>query len=472
MFVRSLELHDFRSWRELSLQLDPGVTVFSGPNGHGKTNIVEALGYLAHLGSHRVNTDSALVREGQQIARVSATAVNHNRELTAHIAIRGHGSNRAHINRTQLATTSELLGIVRTTLFSPEDLALVRGEPEQRRKFLDEIMVARYPRLAAVKADYDKSLRQRNALLRNNAYALRIAPENDTERLSALATLDVWDAQLAALGGQIMSARVQIVHDLAPHVAQTYARLAPESRPAHMAYTSTVDADLAQVGVLLGEAELERDPAAELALLSPEVAEATLLQAYARKRTQEVDRGTTLIGPHRDDLVLMLGAQPAKGFASHGESWSFALALRLGAFFMQREDGVEPVVILDDVFAELDSSRRQQLVGLLTEAEQVLITAAVGEDIPAELRDIATFHDVRAVHVTEEGQQRRISVIDETIPRDSVPEQAEEHTAEPSEAKRAVEEPGETAENSERSEPAADEGEDPGPATSTGGEQP
>ena len=410
MFVRSLELHDFRSWRELSLDLEPGVTVFLGPNGHGKTNIVEALGYVAHLGSHRVSTDSALVREGAQIARVSATAVNHNRELTAHIAIRGHGANRAHINRTKLATTRELLGIVRTTLFSPEDLALVRGEPEQRRKFLDEIVIARYPRLAAVKADYDKALRQRNALLRNNAYALRIAPADDAEHQSAIATLDVWDGQLAALGGQLMSARVQVVHDLAPHVGQTYARLAPESRPAHVAYTSTIDRELAGVGVILGDAELERDPAAELALLSPDVAEAMLLQAFANKRTQEVDRGTTLVGPHRDDVILMLGTQPAKGFASHGESWSFALALRLGAFFMQRDDGVEPIVILDDVFAELDSSRRQQLVGLLTEAEQVLITAAVDDDIPAALRDIATVHEVRAVHVEESGAQRRISM--------------------------------------------------------------
>lgn len=412
MFVRSLELHDFRSWRELSLDLQPGVTVFYGPNGHGKTNIVEALGYLAHLGSHRVNSDSALVREGSDIARVSATAVNNNRELTAHIAIRSHGGNRAHVNRTQLSATRELLGIVRTTLFSPEDLALVRGEPEQRRRFLDEIMVTRYPRLAAVKADYDKALRQRNALLRNNAYALRIAPADDADHQSAIATLDVWDSQLAALGGQIMSARVQIVHDLAPHVAQTYQRLAPDSRPAHIAYTSTVDADLGQVGVRLGDAELANDPAAELALLSPDVAEATLLQAFAAKRTQEVDRGTTLIGPHRDDVILMLGTQPAKGFASHGESWSFALALRLGAFVMQRDDGVEPVVILDDVFAELDSSRRQQLVGLLTEAEQVLITAAVDNDIPEQLRDIATFFEVKTTYITDGEHQRRISTID------------------------------------------------------------
>lgn len=397
MYVRSLQLEDFRSWKSLELDLKPGVVVFSGPNGHGKTNIVEALGYLAYLGSHRVNSDAALVRENQRMAMVSATAVNGTRELTARITIRPHGANKAHINRTTLATTRELLGIVRTTLFSPEDLALVRGEPEQRRNFLDTIMIARYPRLGAVKADYDKALRQRNALLRSNAMRSAFGPgENDEDALAALATLDVWDAQLAALGGQIMSARVQVVHDLAPHLAETYQRLAPESRPAHMSYTSTIDALLADSGVQLAHSV----PGEPTALLSPQIAEATLLQAFADKRSQEIDRGTTLLGPHRDDVILMLGTQPAKGFASHGESWSFALSLRLGAFFMQRGDGMEPVVILDDVFAELDSSRRQALVSLAAEAEQVLITAAVDQDIPAELKEGAQIINIEA-HVTE-----------------------------------------------------------------------
>ncbi|WP_459610493.1 DNA replication/repair protein RecF [Corynebacterium urogenitale] len=400
MYVRSLQLEDFRSWKSLDLELEPGVTVFSGPNGHGKTNIVEALGYLAHLGSHRVNSDAALVRENQNMAMVSATAVNGTRELTARMTIRPHGSNKAHINRTTLATTRELLGIVRTTLFSPEDLALVRGEPEQRRTFLDTIMIARYPRLGAVKADYDKALRQRNALLRSNAMRTAVVGGKHSEdELAALTTLDVWDAQLAALGGQIISARVQIVHDLAPHLAETYKRLAPESRPAHMSYTSTIDALLAESGVQLAHSV----PGEPTALVTPQVAEATLLQAFADKRQQEIDRGTTLLGPHRDDVILMLGTQPAKGFASHGESWSFALSLRLGAFFMQRGDGMEPVVILDDVFAELDAARRQALVGLAQEAEQVLITAAVDQDIPAELKDGARIINIEA-RVTEDGR--------------------------------------------------------------------
>lgn len=402
MYVSNLRLSNYRSWEELDLQLKPGITIFSGPNGHGKTNIVEALGYLAHLSSHRVNTDAALVRRGADLANVSATAVNNGRELTAHLAIRARGANRAHINRAAMNSPREILGVVRTTLFSPEDLALIRGEPEQRRLFLDTIMIARYPRLAAVKADYDKALRQRNALLRQSAFALRLvvgAPKGASHNLSeeikadaesALATLDVWDTQLAALGAQIMSARVQIVHDLAPHLQQTYQSLAPQSRPAHMAYTSTIDAELAELGIYLGTSE----PDQPTALLSPEIAEATLLQAFAAKRSQEVERGTTLLGPHRDDLKLMLGQQPAKGYASHGESWSFALSLRLAAFFMQRGDGVEPVVILDDVFAELDSSRRHHLIDLISSAEQVLITAAVDEDIPEALRDAAKIYTI------------------------------------------------------------------------------
>ena len=187
MYVSNLRLSNYRSWEELDLQLSPGITIFSGPNGHGKTNIVEALGYLAHLSSHRVNSDAALVRRGEDIANVSATVVNNGRELTAHLAIRARGSNRAHINRTAMKSPRDLLGVVRTTLFSPEDLALIRGEPEQRRHFLDTIMIARYPRLAAVKADYDKALRQRNALLRQSAFALRLvvgAPKGASHNLS------------------------------------------------------------------------------------------------------------------------------------------------------------------------------------------------------------------------------------------------------------------------------------------------
>lgn len=382
MYIRSLHLGDFRSWRQLDVDLEPGVTVFTGHNGNGKTNIVEALGYLAHLSSHRVSSDSALVREGCDSARVSATAVNNGRELTAHLVLNARGANQAAVNRTKTRNQQGIAGIVRTTLFAPEDLALVRGEPEQRRAFLDQTMIARYPRLAGVRSDYDKALRQRNALLRHGV-------DED-----ALPTLDVWDARLAHLGGQIMSARVQLVHDLEPHVRETYARLAPESRPALIGYAASVDLDLGAPG--------------EPGLLDPDVAEAVLLEGFARRRSNEIDRGTTLIGPHRDDLTLILGTQPAKGFASHGESWSFALTLRLAAHRMHRADGTEPVVILDDVFAELDRARRRALVDLATDAEQVLITAAVGDDIPEDLRGIAAVHTV----TTRDTDDGRISELD------------------------------------------------------------
>lgn len=364
MYLRSLHLGDFRSWASLDLELTPGVTVFAGPNGNGKTNIVEAVGYLAHLSSHRVSGDAALVREGCDSARVSATAVNHGRELTAHLVINARGANKAAVNRTSLRNQRGLAGIVRTTMFAPEDLALVRGEPEQRRHFLDQVVTARYPRLAGVRADYDKVLRQRNALLKSAS-----SPEAVAD------TLDVWDAQIAHLGGEIMSARVQVVHDLAPHVEESYARLAPGSRPALISYTSTVDAELADVGV---------DPGGTY-LVDPDVAEAVLLSRLALRRDAEVERGITLTGPHRDDLQLILGTQPAKGFASHGESWSFALTLRLASHRMQRADGTEPLVILDDVFAELDAVRRERLATSVVTAEQVLVTAAVAADVPTVL---------------------------------------------------------------------------------------
>lgn len=411
MHISHLQLQDYRSWQHLDLALQPGVNIFVGRNGHGKTNIVEAIGYLAHLSSHRINHDSALVRENQELAHIRATAVHNGRELTPSIVLRPHGANKAFINRTAMNSQRDLLGIVRSTLFSPEDLALIKGDPEQRRTFLDTIMIARYPRLAGVKMEYEKVLRQRNALLKSphlrTANVKNSADKNNAgENNADLAILEIWDSQLAHLGGQIMSARVQLVHDLAPHLEETYRTLAPESRPAHLAYSSTVDAALLQVGVQLG---VSAGPGVAPALLSPELAEAALLDTISQQRQRELDRGTSLFGPHRDDVLLMLGTQPAKGYASHGESWSFALSLRLAAYFMQLADGVEPIVILDDVFAELDAGRRRRLVRLLTKTEQVIITAAVPEDIPTELREIAHVYTVEATQ-TDSG---RVSTLQE-----------------------------------------------------------
>ncbi|MDO4684973.1 MAG: DNA replication/repair protein RecF [Corynebacterium sp.] len=387
MYLRSLQLRDFRSWSNMSVTLEPGVTVFLGRNGHGKTNIVEAVGYIAHLSSHRVSHDAPLVRSGTEHARISATAVNQGRELTAHLLIHPHRANQAQLNRTKVSSPRQLLGVVKTVLFAPEDLALVRGEPAERRRYLSEVLAQRHPRLAGVKADYEKALRQRNALLKRSAAALRQG-YNSPDGATALATLDVWDSQLAALGAELIVARSQIILELAPLVSAAYAGLAPESRTASIRYRCSVPSEV---------------------LDDVAVVEAAMLAELGSKRSREIERGVSLVGPHRDELELLLGEEPAKGFASHGECWSFALALRLAVFTLLRQDAVTPILILDDVFAELDVRRRNALVSVLAEAEQVLITAAVGDDLPETLTSAnLTIHTV-AVADTPEG---RISTLD------------------------------------------------------------
>jgi DNA replication and repair protein RecF len=356
MYVRHLALRDFRSWADLDLELAPGRTVFVGSNGFGKTNLVEALWYCATLGSHRVATDAPLIRAGADRAVVSAIVVNEGRELAVDIEIAAGRANKARLNRTPVRSTREVLGAVRAVLFAPEDLALVRGDPGERRRYLDELATVRRPTIAGVRADYDKVLRQRTALLKSAAGSrLRSDP-------GVLETLDVWDGHLAAHGAQLMAARINLVNQLSPEVEKAYQVLAPSSRPAAIAYRASIDFDAEDIDYL----------------------ETALLAALARRRDAELERGMCLVGPHRDDLELRLGEQPAKGFASHGESWSFALALRLAAYELLRAEGSEPVLILDDVFAELDTARRSALANVAAGAEQVLVTAAVGEDIPAE----------------------------------------------------------------------------------------
>ena len=379
MFIRELDVRDFRSWPELSIELGPGITLFVGRNGYGKTNIVEAIGYVAHLSSHRVSHDAPLVRQSAVNARISTTAVNQGRELTAHLLIKPHAANQAQINRTRLKSPRELLGVVKSVLFSPEDLALVRGEPAERRTYLDNVIASRTPRLAGVKADYDKVLKQRNALLKSASSSLRRG-YGDSDGASALATMDVWDAQLARLGA------------LSELIPSAYAGLAPESRPAHIEYKSTIDVS------------------------DREVLEAVMLTELAAKRQREIERGVSLVGPHRDDLVLNLGTQPAKGFASHGETWSYAISLRLAEFNLLRQDGTDPILILDDVFAELDAKRREKLVHLAAEAEQVLITAAVDEDLPGNLEPIVRYEVT--VTDTEDGRIPEISKVDDQVSGD------------------------------------------------------
>ena len=366
MYLRHLQLVGFRSWDKVDLALRPGPTVFVGRNGEGKTNLVEAVGYLATMSSHRVSTDAPLVAHGAGQAVVRAALRRGDRELLVEIEINPGRANRVRVNRAPLPRPRELLGMVRTVLFAPEDLALVRGDPAERRRFLDELLVTRTPRLAGVRADYDRVLKQRNALLKTARLA----------RGKALETLDVWDGHLVDLGGQLLAARLGLVADLVPHMARAYADVAGSGgAEAALGYSSTVP--LAGDGSPL----VPGTPLASAAELS-----AALRDRIAERRGDEVDRGMTLVGPHRDDLVLHLGPAVAKGFASHGESWSLALALKLATFGLLRSDGEDPILVLDDVFATLDADRRAALAAVARTAEQTLITAAVLDDVPPELR--------------------------------------------------------------------------------------
>jgi DNA replication and repair protein RecF len=359
MYVRHLSVTDFRSYDEATLDLEPGVTALVGPNGQGKTNLVEALGYLATLGSHRVALDAPLVRAGAERAVVRALVVRDGRDSTVEIEITPGRANRARLGGAPVPRPREILGALRTVLFAPEDLALVKGDPSDRRRFLDELLVARYPRYAAVRSDYDRVLKQRNALLKSASAARR-------QGGSALRTLDVWDQHLADAGAALLAGRHDVVEALRPLLDKAYTAVSRGGGPVGVAYKSSLPDDVAQT--------------ADRELLA-----AALAAGLAAVRDQELDRGITLVGPHRDDLVLTLGELPAKGYASHGESWSVALALRLAAYDLLRSDGGEPVLILDDVFAELDDSRRAQLAEVVGPAEQVLVTAAVAADVPEAL---------------------------------------------------------------------------------------
>jgi DNA replication and repair protein RecF len=368
VYLRHLQVTDFRSWEHVDLALEPGPSVLVGPNGRGKTNLLEAIGYVATLGSHRVATDTPLVRHGCERALVRTAVINEGRELTVELEISPGRANRARVNRGAVGRPRDVLGILRTVLFSPEDLALVRGDPGERRRFLDDLLVQRAPRYAGVRGDYDKVLRQRNALLKS-------AGKRKGDDSYALSTLDVWDNHLASVGAQLLAARLDLVADLAPHTAAAYAGVAPDSQPVGVGYRSS-----------LGNALPAGYGVPEGSRADPEVLAEILLGALGESRSTELERGASMVGPHRDELDLGLGDVPAKGYASHGESWSFALALRLGSYELLRsEAGGEPVLLLDDVFAELDRKRRSRLAEVASSAEQVIVTAAVDDDVPGEL---------------------------------------------------------------------------------------
>ncbi|MEV4441245.1 DNA replication/repair protein RecF [Streptomyces sp. NPDC049577] len=361
MHVSHLSLADFRSYARAEVALDPGVTAFVGPNGQGKTNLVEAIGYLATLGSHRVASDAPLVRMGAERAIIRAAVVQDERQQLIELELNPGRANRARINRSSQVRPRDVLGIIRTVLFAPEDLALIKGDPGERRRFLDELITARSPRMAGVRSDYERVLKQRNSLLKSAAMARRHGG-----RGADLSTLDIWDQHLARAGAELLARRLDLITTLRPLADKAYEQLAPGGGPVMFDYKGTFD---------------PAGTAAEGAHTREELYEA-LVAALGEARKQEIERGVTLVGPHRDDLVLRLGQLPAKGYASHGESWSYALALRLASYDLLRSEGNEPVLVLDDVFAELDARRRERLAELVAPGEQVLVTAAVDDDVP------------------------------------------------------------------------------------------
>lgn len=364
MWVQSLSLTDLRSYEQVDCTLQRGITTFVGRNGQGKTNLVEAIGYIATLGSHRVATDAPLVRTGATQGIIRCEVVNDDRVIMIELAINPGSANKARVNRSPVPKVRDVLGLLRTVLFAPEDLALVKGDPSDRRKFIDDLLVQRTPRLAGTRSDYERTLKQRNALLKSSSIARRSA---GTEMLR---TLEVWDEQLAVSGSELIAARISLLDDLVNLGREKYTFISSdESTLLGMKYLSSLGDD----APLLADRESWR---------------LAILKFIKNKRKEELDRGLTLVGPHRDDILLSLGQMPAKGYASHGESWSIALALRLASFELLRADGVDPVLILDDVFAELDVSRRQRLAEQVATATQVLITAAVDMDIPDSLRGV------------------------------------------------------------------------------------
>lgn len=373
MHVTHLTLVDFRNYARADVELSPGTTLFVGRNGQGKTNLVEAIGYLSTVSSHRVSTDQALVRAGQESAIVRMRVQHEERALVIELQLNRTGANKAQVNRGAVRTR-ELPRYFASVLFAPEDLSLVRGEPSGRRAYLDALVVQRSPRFAGIISDYERVVRQRNSLLKS-ARASRLPADS-------LTTLDVWDDRLVELGTALMVARHELVEQLRPRISQAYRAVAGDEHDTGVSIQRSIDADAPTDAATTAPVE-----AAE-AGGDPVIVAAAFRERLASRRRDELDRAVTLVGPHRDDLVLDLNGLPARGYASHGESWSFALALKLASAEVLRVDAVagDPVLVLDDVFAELDEGRRERLADAIVDYEQVLITAAVGRDVPERLR--------------------------------------------------------------------------------------
>ncbi|GAA5210491.1 DNA replication/repair protein RecF [Microbacterium kyungheense] len=397
MIVEHLSLVDFRNYAAADVELGPGPNVFVGRNGQGKTNLAEAIGFFATLGSHRVSNDAPMVRDGADAAIIRARLAHGERRVQLEAQVNRQGSNKARVNGAPVKP-AELPRYAQVVLFAPEDLQIVRGDPSARRRFADQLLVQRAPRMAGVIADYDRVLKQRTALLKS-AKARGI-------RGDALSTLDVWDDKLVTLGTQLIAARLALSNDLAAPLASAYTAIAGADHDPEIEWALSVagadsgeDAD-AGSSAPGDPASLEtRDAGA------PRIAE-LFRQALAAKRTAELERGLTLVGPHRDDLLLRIRGLPVKGYASHGESWSVALSLRLASAELLRADSRlgDPVLILDDVFAELDADRRARLAQLAGDYEQVVVTAAVEGDVPDVLR--ARMVRVEAGRILESTEAR------------------------------------------------------------------
>jgi len=342
-----LSLKNFRSYSELNLPLAPGITIFLGRNGEGKTNIVESILYMAFLSSHRTSGDLPLVKLGESAAYTRAKIQHPDREVLVELEINAEKANRARINQNPIRSQKELFGLLQCVYFSPEDMDLVRGDPTERRRFIDQILTLRSPRMAGVISDYERSVRQRNALLKTRA---------------SLTSLEPWDQQVAKFGAEIIAARLSLLTEFNPYFSKIYANISAE-KPAHITYKSSID-----------------NPS-----VNSQENYSALINTMAERRNQELDRGLTLVGPHRDDLILNLGDHLVKGYASHGESWSIALSLKLAAYELLISEGSKPILILDDVFSELDEERRTQLISLAQSAEQTFITVAVEGDLPKDL---------------------------------------------------------------------------------------
>ncbi|HEX2321076.1 MAG TPA: DNA replication/repair protein RecF [Streptosporangiaceae bacterium] len=358
MYLARLALTDFRCYESADVSLEPGVTTFTGPNGSGKTNLVEAAYYVATFGSHRVSSDAALIRSGADRAILRASIRSQQRDSLVELELNSGRANRARLNRAPLSRPRDALGTLRCVLFAPEDLAIVKGDPSERRRYLDDLLVASRPRYAGIRADYERVVKQRSALLKSARAAGRGDP----------AGLEVWDEQLVTHGAALTAGRLQLTASLRPLVTDRYNDVSGDAGGASISYRQGSE----RSGVF--------DPDPEPAKIAQ-----TMREWLERLRRAELERGVCLVGPHRDELELRIGELPARGYASHGESWSLALALRLAAFGLLRADGEDPVLMLDDVFAELDTGRRDRLAELAGDAEQVLVTAAVLADVPARL---------------------------------------------------------------------------------------